>query len=407
MEETFKPADREQGYGEAWPFFLILTLMILAMYVWSLATVPGLSAPGKLIPFTLLCILHVGLHWFTPRLPRRLRLQALFLILQAIIIFTIALLSENQGMVFGLYLAMSGAALGVLEDLKRSALPLAAYMLLAGFNYYLAWGWNSLGSFIILYLPMNLFIVIYVTLYGRQSYGREKASRLLAELEQAHSQLGEYALQVEDLTLVAERQRMARELHDTLAQGLAGLILQLEAVDSNLSQGQEEQAGAIVRQAMERARSTLAEARRAIADLRSEGLIENDLVESVRQEVERFQAATGIKVSTTYYPLPEIPASISEHAIKAISEGLANIAQHAQARSANLRISVEDKTLKVLLRDDGGGFEVEKEVGRDGHYGLIGLRERARLVGGTLHVDSQHGEGTTLILNIPLKDNER
>jgi NarL family two-component system sensor histidine kinase YdfH len=406
QEKTSFLEDREQGFGDAWPFFLILILVIIAMYVWSIATVPGLLAPGKLILFTSLCVLHVGLYWFTPRFIQRPRTHAPILILQGGIIFSISLLSENQGMVLGLYMAMSGLALGILQDLKRSAIPIAGYMILAGFNYYLAWGWDSIGSFVLLYIPMILFVTIYVTLYGRQSYEREKANRLLAELEGAHSQLSEYAVQVEDLTLSAERQRMARELHDTLAQGLAGLILQLEAVDSHLSKGQAEQAGGIVRQAMERARSTLAEARRAIADLRAEGMIDNDLIESVRKEVERFQSATGITVSSTFHSLPEIPASIGEHAMKAISEGLANIAQHAQAQNVLLRISMEDKSLKVLLKDDGEGFEVEQRVGRDGHYGLIGLRERARLVGGQLVVDSKPGEGTTLTLWIPLIDRD-
>ena len=397
---------RRQSFGDAWVFFLVLNLVIVGLYVWSIVNVESLSDPGRLIPFTLLCILHGGLHWLTPYFTRRMRWQFPYLILQGGIIFVIALLSENQGVVLGLYISMTGAALGVLEDLKRSAIPLAGYLILAASNYYLAWGWGSLGSFIIIYIPMLLFVVLYVTLFGRQSYEREKANRLLAELEDAHSQLSEYALQVEDLTLAAERQRMARELHDTLAQGLAGLILQLEAVDSHLGQGQAEQAEAIVRQAMERARSTLAEARRAISDLRSEGLIENDLIESARKEVDRFQSATGITVSSTYHHLPEIPASIGEHAIKAISEGLANIAQHAQAQSVILRIGMEDQTLQVHLKDDGGGFEVEERVGRDGHYGLIGLRERARLVDGTLKVESQLSEGTTLILSVPLKDNE-
>lgn len=404
MDEPSHSDNSGQGFGDAWPFFLILTLVIVAIYVWSVVMVPDLQAPGRLILFTLLCVVHSLLHWLTPRIIQKPKTHVPILILQGAIIFSIAVLSNNYSMVLGLYLGMSGLALGILQDLRRSAIPLLGYMLLAGTNYYLAWGLESLGSFVLLYIPLILFVTIYVTLYGRQTAEREKANQLLTELELAHNQLSEYAMQVEDLTLAAERQRMARELHDTLAQGLAGLILQLEAVDSHLSQGQAEQAGGIVRQAMERARSTLAEARRAIADLRSEGLIDNDLVKSARKEIERFQSATGIAVSSTYHPLPEIPASIGEHAIKTISEGLANIAQHAQAKKVQLRLGTDGGALEVRLKDDGEGFEVERSVGRDGHYGLIGLRERARLVGGQLIVESQPGEGTTLTLRIPLND---
>jgi len=405
MDATPISLKRAQGFRDGWPFFVVLTVIIMAMYVWSINSTPSLSTPERLIPFTLLCALHAGLYWISPRLAWRHRLQAIYLILQGGIIFVIASLSENLGVVFGLYVGISGIAIGMLEDLKLSAIPLVGYMALAGLNYYLAWGAESLGGFISLYIAVLLFVMVYIILFGLQSRERDKAKQLLAELEQAHTKLGEYASQVEDLTLTAERQRMARELHDTLAQGLAGLILQLEAVDSNLLQGQAEQAGAIVQQAMDRARSTLAEARRAITNLRSEGLIDNDLVEAVRKEVARFRSATGIAVSSIYHPLPEIPASLNEHALRAIREGLTNIARHAQAQRVSLHIGMNDQALVLLLKDDGVGFDAEQGVGREGHYGLIGLRERARLVGGSMVVESEPGKGTTLILRLPLKDN--
>ena len=106
-------------------------------------------------------------------------------------------------------------------------------------------------------------------MYSRQADARVKAQELLAELEAANRRLTESADQIEDLTLANERQRMARELHDTLAQGLAGLILQLEAADSHLASGHPDRAQAIVQQAMTRARETLAESRRAIDGLRA------------------------------------------------------------------------------------------------------------------------------------------
>ncbi|TFH37586.1 MAG: sensor histidine kinase [Anaerolineales bacterium] len=392
----------EKAFTDSWPFFVMLTAFIVAIYVSSLASVPSLRAVERLIPFTFLCVLHAGLNWGAIILTDRRGWVLPYLILQGVIIFAITILSENRGLVIVLYMAMSGMAVGILDDFKSSALAVLGYMALAGVNQYLVWGWASFQVFIVTYISMGMFVFIFVTLYTRQSRERAKANRLLGELEEAHDRLNEYAAQVEDLTLAAERQRMARELHDTLAQGLAGLILQLEAVDSRLTKGQVEAAGGIVQQAMERARTTLAEARRAIADLRSEGVIEGDLVGSVCKEVERFRSATGINVSTAYQPLPEIPASIREHALRAISEGLTNIAQHAQAANVNLHIEVRDHALEVLLKDDGMGFAPEQLDDRSGHYGLIGLRERARMVGGSLNVESKPGEGTIMVLRIPI-----
>jgi NarL family two-component system sensor histidine kinase YdfH len=244
--------------------------------------------------------------------------------------------------------------------------------------------------------------VVYVVMFTRETQSRRRTQELLKELEVAHQQLAEYATRVEELTLSTERQRMARELHDTLAQGLAGLILQLEAVDSHLGQDHPEQAQAIVHQAMGRARVTLADARRAIQDLRDETSSIDNLSDAVRREVDRFTTATGIPCELELSPPKEIPTSVNEHARRAVAEGLTNIARHAQANNVWLRLGESEGMLEIALRDDGVGFDTTVDVG--GHYGLVGLRERARLAGGSLDLISEPGGGTTLTLVLPLED---
>src|SRR5262249_33090189 len=124
--------------------------------------------------------------------------------------------------------------------------------------------------------------------YGVASVFFASYGALLTQAMAANRQLEEYAARVEDLTLSHERQRLARELHDTRAEGRAGLILQLEAGDSHLGHGSVARAQAIVSQAMTRARHTLADARRAIADLRAGDSALADLDLAIRAEVERF-----------------------------------------------------------------------------------------------------------------------
>ena len=169
---------------------------------------------------------------------------------------------------------------------------MAALLGLSLLNYILQvsrteWYWWFLAM-----LPMTFFVVVYVVLYSRQAEARMQAQRLLRDLEGANRQLTEYAARVEDLTIAAERQRMARELHDTLSQGLAGLILQLEAADAHLAANHPERARSILEQSMEKARGTLREARQAIDDLRQPA--GRDLAEAAAQEAERFTLATGI-----------------------------------------------------------------------------------------------------------------
>jgi NarL family two-component system sensor histidine kinase YdfH len=263
-------------------------------------------------------------------------------------------------------------------------------------------GWNFLFSWALVAIPVTLFVVVYVTLYGRQAEARVQAQRLLGELEQAHLQLVEYAAQVEDLTLAAERQRMARELHDTLAQGLAGLILQLEAGSTHLEHGRTARAQEIIHQAMGRARATLADARRAIKDLREVPESARDLDKVLRREVERFSAATGIPCDLSL-ELPEpIPEPLSVHAQRIVAEGLANVARHAQANQVWLHAVSTGKMLDFEIRDDGLGFDASI-VGRRDHYGLVGMRERARLAGGSMEITSQMGQGTRLKFALPIE----
>jgi two-component system, NarL family, sensor histidine kinase YdfH len=238
-------------------------------------------------------------------------------------------------------------------------------------------------------------------MYVRELEAREKAQNALRDLDAAHRQLTEYAAQVEDLTLASERQRMARELHDTLAQGLAGLVLQLEAIDSHLSRGNTPKAQAITQQAMDRARSTLADARRAIDDLRSGEVAEIDLETAVRAETDRFTAASGIPCELSIEVPLSLPDNVRECSLRVVSEALTNIGRYAQAQHAAVSLSSVDHALDIEVRDDGVGFDPAQISA--GHYGLIGLRERARLIGGTLNIESAPGQGTVLRVQLPFE----
>ncbi|GHO59847.1 sensor histidine kinase [Ktedonobacter robiniae] len=221
----------------------------------------------------------------------------------------------------------------------------------------------------------------------------------MRELEAAHIQLEDYAARVQDLTLTTERQRMARELHDTLAQGLVGLTMQLETIDSLLIRQRCEQARTIVQQAMTRSRATITSARSAITDLRTEVPTTRDILVAIEAEAEHFTMATGIPCPCSLET--RLPDEYYEHLLRMVSEGLTNIAHHAQANKAWIRASVENEAITLEIGDNGVGFESAKIT--TGHYGLLGLRERARLMNGQLLVSSKPGKGTTVCLCLPLQ----
>ena len=151
---------------------------------------------------------------------------------------------------------------------------------------------------------------------------------------------------------------------------------------------------------MEKARGTLKEARQVIDDLRQPA--GHDLAEATEQEAERFTLATGIACEPIIELSSAIPEAMAETTIRAISEGLTNIARHAHAKNVTLHLAEQGNELEIEIRDDGVGFD--PEAVQAGHYGLLGIRERVRLVGGRLEVQSVAGKGTGILIHFPLEN---
>ena len=390
----------EAGMQETRPFFWFLILVLVFLYAMSLYQSPSLRQPARLLPYTTLFFIHIVLHWYMPYLVTQKRKLALYLAVQILLVNLLILFSQQPTIVIGLYATLAGETIGILEDWRQSLAAVASYLVLMGITYGLLWGWESTPNWLGTALLVMFFILVYVLLFIRQLNAREESQRLLAELQEAHGQLAQYAAQVETLTLEAERQRMARELHDTLAQGLAGLVLQLEALEVSLERDNKEQALQITARARDRARATLADARRAIDDLRAADM---ETADAVIREVERFQQATGIPCDLEMPPELDLSPQNSEHLLRCASEGLANVARHAQATRVSLKIVEESGRVVVEIRDNGRGFDADSAI-PSGHYGLLGLRERARLAGGQLVVESEPGEGTRVVMSIPVEE---
>jgi NarL family two-component system sensor histidine kinase YdfH len=386
-------------YSE-WPFMLFLTFVFVFIYLWTVTSSERIREPLILVLFTLLFNLHLGLHWISVWWLNRNWNVWLYLGIQTAIVFTLVSMAGELGALVGLYVGLVGESVGLFTGSGwKKALSVIAILAVSAVNFFWVLPESQILWWAAAILPMTLFVVLYVLLYSRQAEARIKAQELLAELERANRRLTEYADRIEDLTRTNERQRMARELHDTLAQGLAGLILQLEAADSHLAGGRADRAQAIVEQAMTRARAALAESRRAIDGLRSAP--EGDLEDAVRAEVDHFVSACGVPCDLEWALAGPLPEGLREIAQRMVAEGLTNIARHARARRASVALRGTESRLEIELSDDGSGFDPAAE-GRAGHYGLIGLRERIRQAGGTLEIQSGKDAGTVLRAVLPL-----
>ena len=175
-----------------------------------------------------------------------------------------------------------------------------------------------------------------------------------------------------------------------------------------LQRERSQQAREIVQQALSRVHTTLSDARDVIDDLRSGTASNLDDLEAMREEIQRFTISTGIPCHADLEALTLLARPLHEHIQRILSESLTNIARHARASEVWIRTKWDgDNRLILEICDNGVGFEAAAMMTLTGHYGLLGLRERARLIGGKLEIVSVPDQGTTLRFTFPLSNQEQ
>jgi two-component system NarL family sensor kinase len=212
------------------------------------------------------------------------------------------------------------------------------------------------------------------------------------------------------LATAEERNRLAREIHDTLAQNLAGITLYLEAAEKALP-AKSGRARKGVQRALELARVAMQEARRSVADLRAAPLQDRTLAEALAALA--AQAAREAPLVVEYSPpadFPRLQARVEAGLYRIAQEALTNITRHANAQHARLTLARDEEGVILRICDDGRGFDPERLAQKgggatsgEGHFGLVGMGERARLLGATLELESAPGEGTRLEVRVPIQ----
>ncbi|NUR91342.1 MAG: sensor histidine kinase [Nonomuraea sp.] len=243
-------------------------------------------------------------------------------------------------------------------------------------------------------VPMCLLAYV-VRRMDQQHDEVQQANRRLAAMQR------QLIGQAREAGVADERQRMAREIHDTLAQGLTGIITQLQAAEQ--ADDDPERRGRHVRAAIGLARESLTEARRSVLALRPSPLEEARLGDALAAVAGRWETLHGVavRVATTGEARP-LPPDVEDALLRTAQEALANVAKHARAGRVGLTLTYMDRQVVLDVRDDGRGFDPLR--GRDpgavdeqaGGFGLIGMRERMERVSGTFSVESEPGLGTAI-----------
>jgi signal transduction histidine kinase len=217
-------------------------------------------------------------------------------------------------------------------------------------------------------------------------------------LAQANIKLTQHASTIAQLATSQERNRLARELHDTLAHTLSSLAVQLEAMDSLIDREPQSLPGMLER-ALMTTRGGLNEARRAIGALRASPLDDLGLILSLREMAEGAAERSNLTLDLDLPERFDTHPDIEQGLYRIAEQAIANVTQHASASHLELRLTRDDGQVTLSITDDGRGFN-PAEVKEAGHFGLRGMQERAEIIGGVLEIISQIGKGTIVSITM-------
>jgi signal transduction histidine kinase len=249
------------------------------------------------------------------------------------------------------------------------------------------------------YLGFGAFVAVIRQLEiarNEAEMARKKSEQLLAELQVAHQQLQAFTEQAQQVAVMEERQRLARELHDSVTQSLHSSTLIAEAGQRLASAGDLERTKHYLTRLGEITQQALREMRLLVYELRPLALRQVGLVGALQQRLDAVERRAGVQARLVAEDKPELAAAVEEELYRIAQEALNNALKHAQPTSVIVTVRTErespDQRVVLEIVDDGKGFDLNA-VGGKGGIGLDSMRERAEKVGGTLSIQSMPGEG--------------
>ena len=246
--------------------------------------------------------------------------------------------------------------------------------------------------------------IIGIRFKGARKFGKNEIelTKALAHQAMLAVQLMRLSQQSRKAAIIAERNRVAQELHDTLLQGFTGIGLRLDAITNNLppslSQTKEQ-----IQKILEQSDEYLSEARRSVWQLRSPSLeIPGDFSDALKKVSERALQGTGVPLRfTTYGAAYKLAPEIEDNFLRICEEAVTNAVKHANPTEVEVTLEYSAKELRLQIQDNGCGFDLDGPDGKKaGHFGLIGIRERTKRLAGNLSLSSQPGQGTEILIAV-------
>lgn len=397
----------------------VIGTTILLPFVWQRFS-PAFGVQGTLAQFItpgeavlVLLVIYLLVPWWQSRMGR-LFLPVAFLLLASHVIV-------------GNYLTLKWLVPPPMRGYAALALLLHAWVTIQFLVLFIAWQYNlfwmmaaGIGLSLLdaaRYFPYLSRDAVFYPFYSMLVIGRffavtgaglgfawliQRQREQRAALADANRRLAQYAAATEQLAVSQERNRLARELHDTLAHSLSGATVQLEAVQAlwDVKPGEARQ---MLDQALEVTQSGLTEARRALHSLRASPLEDLGLALAISDMAKSTAARANLRLELDAQShIENLPPEVEQGIYRVAQEAMANVARHSDAKALRVALRHDYKTLTLTIADDGRGFD--PATVNDMRYGLKGLRERAEMIGASLHVDSRLKTGTTIELVVPFTE---
>lgn len=343
--------------------------------------------------FTIVLLIFAVFFWRREKIFKRH--NRLYFAIQGLIVFDCAVImpSGYETIYLSLLPMLMFQSITVYESKLEKLLTSTLYYIIFCITMITTEGWQGLIHYLPLFFLITVVLQIYSALYIKQVSLRIQYQKNAKELELSKDKIAE-------LTLSNERQRMARDLHDTLSQGLVGIVMKLEAVQSLLETERTDRAKIVISDIQLNARKTLAESRQVIDDLRQISQKYINCEEELNKEIILFTTKNPIPIVFDFKVETKLSMAATKHLIYILREALNNITKHAKASHVRVSLIEVESKLVFDIKDDGIGFDIAYHAKIPGHYGLIGLEERVKALEGTIAITSKKRSGTHIHIEL-------
>ena len=370
-------------------FYAFGALFILAVAARSLGFYFAEEHPLRWIAAALLsgfALLFATERWISKRLSRYLHA---YLGIQTLLALVILLLPPQLFFSAVLGLVLSGQAVLLLPG-RQAYAWIGAFIGVMLFGLVQGQGLLNGLTLGLLFIGGYLFTGAYAGAVGRATAAQHRSEALLSDLQEAHEQLRRYAAQVEQMAVVEERQRMARDLHDSAIQALYGLVLSSEGAARKLAEGKVGLVGERLQDIRRTAHAALQEMRSLIFELRPPDLEKEGLVAALRSRLEAVEDRAGVRTALEVEGDGRLSHDLEAGLYRLVQEALNNALKHSGAEQVTVSLKIGPEQVALEVADDGIGFDPQAAQSGGG-LGLRGMVERAQELGGKLSLQSEPG----------------